>query len=307
MRVSSCDLLFGFLVNSKIKNRIMTLSIHEVLEAGLIYGGYSPKQRNRSYAQLLVWFKANYGAHPLVYCVLWEELDLIDRERNLKYFFLCLSWLKNYDTESILAGRWNLDEKTIRLWVEYYAECLSIICEGKIQLPDEWDDDIFVGVVDGTHSRCFKPSHPEFPFDASYKSHKLGKDGLAYEVMLDMKGNPIWINGPYPAGLPDIAIYNAQLGQIIPAGKLVIGDKGYQGPATCSVPNAYDTYDVREFKRGHRARMEQYNGRLKNFRVLENTFRSKGADRLAKHKMAFCAINAIVATQLSCGFPLFDP
>ena len=300
-------MLFGYLAKQQITNPIMLLCIDQMLQAGLILAGCTPKQRKRKYAQLLVWFKANYGAHPLVFCVLWEELEEFDFERSLKYFFLCLSWLKDYATESILAGRWNLDEKTIRLWTEYYGECLQILCEGKVKLPDDWGSDTFVGVVDGTHCGCYKPSHPEFPFDASYKSHKLGKDGLAYEVMINMIGLPIWINRPYPAGHPDIAIYNDQLGQIIPPGKLVIGDKGYQGPATCSVPNEYDCYDVREFKRGHRARMEQYNCRLKNFRILSNVFRSKGVDRLRKHKMAFYAVNAIVATQLLCGFPLFEP
>ena len=283
------------------------ITIDEILQAGLILAGYSKKQRNRKYDQLLVWFKANYGSHPLVYCVLWEELRPIDKERKLKYFFLCLSWLKNYDTEAILAGRWKLDDDTVRLWTNYYAECLQIMCDNKIKLPDEWGNNVFVGVVDGTHCRCYKPTHPEFPFDSTYKSYKLGKDGLAYEVMVDMNGRPIWINGPYPAGTPDISIYNEKLAGIIPEGKLVLGDKGYKGPKTCSIPYSYDTYSVREFKRGHRARMEQYNGQLLFFRILEDVFRSKAAGRLKKHKMIFHAVNAIVATQITCGFPLFNP
>ena len=51
---------------------------------------------------------------------------------------MTLLWLKNYDTEAILAGRFNLDEKTVRLWTEYYAECLAIHGKDKIKLPDEW-------------------------------------------------------------------------------------------------------------------------------------------------------------------------
>jgi hypothetical protein len=285
----------------------MPRSIDNILQIGLVLAGYNPKQRNRQYDQLITWFKANYGAHPLVVSILWEQLLSIDDEQNIKYFFLCLSWLKNYDTEAILAGRWQLEDDTVRLWTGHYAECLQILGEKKIKLPVEWPDDTFVGVVDGTHCRCYKPSHPEFPFDSSYKSYKLGKDGLAYEVMIDMSGLPIWINGPYPAGTPDIVIYKDKLGQLIPADKLVLGDKGYIGPANCSIPYWTDPYPLREFKRGHRARMEQYNGRLKNFRILEDVFRSKGAGRLEKHKTVFWAVNAIVITQLKSGFPLFDP
>ena len=103
------------------------ITTDQILQTGLILAGYNKKQRNRRYAQLVEWFCSNYGAHPLVYAVLWEELRSIDEERKLKYFFLTLLWLKNYDTEGILAGRFNLDEKTIRLWCEYYSECLDII------------------------------------------------------------------------------------------------------------------------------------------------------------------------------------
>jgi hypothetical protein len=283
------------------------ITVDQILQAGLILAGYDANQRNRVYAQRVEWFNANYGAHPLVYARLWEEIRSIDEERNLKYFFLALNWLKNYDTEAVLAGRFNLDEKTIRLWCEYYTECLEIICQQKIKLPRQWGAATFLGIVDGTHCRCYKPQHPEFPFDACYKSYKLGKDALSYEVMISMMGQPIWINGPFPAGRPDIKIFNAGLAALIPAGKLVLGDLGYRGPTVCSVPNEFDSYATKAFKRKHRARMEQYNGRLKNFKILENVFRVKGEGRLRKHKTVFYAVNAIVATQLTSGFPLFDP
>jgi hypothetical protein len=283
------------------------ITVEQILTAGLILAGYNRTQRDRTYAQRVVWFKGNYGSHPLVYCVLWEQLRTIDEERKLKYFFLTLAWFKNNDTEAILAGRFNLDEKTIRTWTEYYAECMAILCGDKIKLPNVWGAAILLGVIDGTHCRCYKPSDPEFPFAAIYKSFKLGKDALSYEVMLNMSGWPIWINGPYPAGTPDIVIFRDKLANRLPAGKLVLADSGYRGPENCMLSNAYDSYEVKAFKRKHRARMEQYNGRLKNFRILEDVFRLKGASRLEKHKRIFYAVNVIVATQLASGFPLFDP
>ena len=117
------------------------ITIEEILSAGLILAGYDRKQRNRKYVKRLVWFKANYGSHPLVYCVLWEQLHMIDEEQKLKYFFMTLLWMKNYETEAILSGRFNLDEKTVRLWLEYYAECLVIVVgKDKIKLPYEWGE-----------------------------------------------------------------------------------------------------------------------------------------------------------------------
>ena len=74
-----------------------------------------------------------------------------------------------------------------------------------------------------------------------------------------------------------------------------------------STPSQYESYYVKKFKRRHRARIEQYNGRLKNFGILAHVFRHKGDSRLTKHKVVFQAINVMVALQLKNGFPLFDP
>ena len=286
----------------------MPIDITDMLHLGLLLAGYNQRQRDRTYRQLLEWFAANFGCHPLVLCVLWERIEDIDGERKLLYFLITICWLKLYPTEAVMEARFNLDAKTIRGWIDYYSSVLEVYCDEVIVLPDSWGNDTFIGVVDGTHCRCYKPQHPEFPFDARYKSYKLGKDGLAYEVMIDMNGIPIWINGPYPAGTNDITIFRDSLIDHIPNDKLILGDKGYRGPnEITSTPNEYDTYDVREFKRKHRARMEQYNGRIKNFKILEHVYRIKGEGRMTKHRRDFKAVNSVVFTELKSGFPLFAP
>ena len=65
---------------------VSRITIQDILTAGLILAGYDQQQRNRNYAQRLVWFKANYGAHPLAYCVLWEELQMINDKQKIKHF-----------------------------------------------------------------------------------------------------------------------------------------------------------------------------------------------------------------------------
>lgn len=66
---------------------------------------------------------------------------------------MCLYWLKNYDTESALLVEYDLDEKDVRLWLWYYAECLEVLSGVKIVLPQRFDDNIpFPLAVDGTHS-----------------------------------------------------------------------------------------------------------------------------------------------------------
>ena len=303
-------LLFGLLTpHSQQTKLIMGVSTDQLLQLGLVLKGYTRKQRNRKYTQLLTWFKACYGEHPLVYVVLWHELKEVDGERKLNPYMMTLHWLKCYPTEAELAGDFNLDEKTIRLWTSHYSECIQLLKPAFIVFPtdDEWGETVFGGVVDGTHCRVMKPQHHKYPFDKRYKSHKFGKDAVTYEIMLDMKGIPRWVNGPHPAGKNDKLMYNEQLRQKVPDGKLLIADCGYDGCKKVSTPSNYESEALKEFKRNHRARIEHYNGRLKNFAILDGIFRTKGEKRMEKHKTVFDAINVIVTIAIKTGFPLFDP
>ena len=90
-----------------------TISVNEMLHAGLKLAGYNQRQRNNKYTTLLSWFKSCYGSHPIVYCVLWHKLRLIDEERKLQHFLMCLDWFKKYDVEAVLAGQYNLTEKKL--------------------------------------------------------------------------------------------------------------------------------------------------------------------------------------------------
>ena len=90
---------------------------------------------------------------------------------------------------------------------------------------------------------------------------------------------------------------------MIPAGKKVIADQGYNGePQLISTRNILDSQLIREFKSRARARHETFNGRLKTFSVLKNFFRQT----LDKHGPIFEAICVIVQFQLNHGGKLFD-
>ena len=49
------------------------------------------------------------------------------------YFFLSISWLRLYDTEHVMAGRWGFHEETIRNKVRNVVEKLAALAEEKIQ------------------------------------------------------------------------------------------------------------------------------------------------------------------------------
>ena len=75
-------------------------------------------------------------------------------------------------------------------------------------------------------------------------------------------------------------------------------------PKICSVKNLGDTRDVIviEFKSRSLAKHETFNGRLKCFGVLSQTYRHD----VDKHELVFNAVAVIVQAQLMHGHPLFE-
>ena len=129
---------------------------------------------------------------------------------------------------------------------------------------------------------------------------------MCYELAVSVYHNKlVWMNGPFPAGKPDITIFREEGGlkDKIPDGKRVIGDKGYRGEKDImALPNAHDTEEVRMFKGRARARQEGFNAKVKNFNALEHRFQHK----IEKHQTAFEAACVICQYQLENGSALFD-
>jgi hypothetical protein len=137
-------------------------------------------------------------------------------------------------------------------------------------------------------------------------SHKFNKAGLAYEVAVAIYHDQIcWVNGPFPAGQNDMRIFKKENGGLkskIPDGKRLIGDKGYTGePELMAAKNEFDPPEVKEFKNRSKARQETINQKLKSFAILSGVFRSKGKQRLKKHKAAFEACAVIIQYELDNG------
>lgn len=113
----------------------------------------------------------------------------------------------------------------------------------------------------------------------------------------------VWMNGPFKAGKPDIAIFNEGLTALIPDGRKVIGDNGYVGHKDkLTTPNRHDDPAVRKFKGRARARQESFNCRIKNYTILDKKFRHG----VPKHEIVFEAVCVICQYQLENGSPLFD-
>lgn len=164
------------------------------------------------------------------------------------------------------------------------------------------DDRAFYLSVDGTDFRIEEPTK----FDRTWFSHKYKKAAVKYEVALDMDGHIVWINGPFRGSENDLAIFRRGLLHHIPAGKLVIADRGYRGEAVISFPNPADDDNVKDFKSAVMARHETVNKRFKDFEILRATFRHNNGDPLGNHGPIFKAIAVITQVKLEEGEPLFD-
>ena len=95
-------------------------------------------------------------------------------------------------------------------------------------------------------------------------------------------------------------------------GKMLIADSIFKAGTNAdqkdeegmfSIPNSNDPEELRAFKSHARAWHETFNGRLKNFEILKQTFKSVDVE---KHGMAFRAISVIVQYQMDNGSPIFE-
>jgi len=157
--------------------------------------------------------------------------------------------------------------------------------------------------VDGVHCRVNEPSNPRYSKNPEFYSHKFKHSALDYEIGLSIFENKVvWINGPFPASMHDITVFRSKLKSMIPDGKKVIADNGYNGEQCISAPNSHDPPELRKFKSRARARHESFNSRLKNFKVLDEKFRHA----IGKHQVIFESVCVICQYQLENGSPLFD-
>lgn len=120
------------------------------------------------------------------------------------------------------------------------------------------------------------------------------------------------VEGPYRAGVNDILVFRMAEGISgkIPNGKMLIGDKGYAGErAKICLPSIHDSYDTGHYKSRARARHETFNKRIKDFRVLEDSYRHNGADAttiLKLHAVVFQSVYGVLVNYDLKYHPLFD-
>ena len=160
--------------------------------------------------------------------------------------------------------------------------------------------------MDGTDFKTWEPKHPTKPIDTKYALHKIKSAGLRYELGISVKtGRCVWIHGPFPAGTHDMTIFWKALKYKIGPKEAVIADRGYQtrrkDKKFMSTPSKIDDPEVDKFKSRARCRHEAYNGRIKHFASMEQTWKHSQE----KHMWAFTAVVVTIEYQLEHGSLLF--
>jgi hypothetical protein len=297
---------------------MMILDPETVFKHGLELAGHQwPHQSlERATNRDISRFRQAYGLGPNAIALVFQDVQsedilgsfAIDSPR-LTDVLMALSWLKTYPMEHNHSGRWKLCENTARTRTWHYVKTFQRLKNHKVIWicpdPNNPPDEAFICSVDGIHCQI---SEIRTKPDKNLCSYKNKKPGVVYELAIAVyESRLVWINGPFLAATNDLDVFRMPGGlkSKIPKGKRVIADQGYVGePEICAVRNPLDTKEVKELKKRAKARHEVFNGRLKDFAILSQRFRST-RDSLSKHKTVFEACCVLQQYDVEDNHPLF--
>lgn len=103
----------------------------DVLNFGLSLVGFRDERQKCSDALNLRRFRAHYGIGPKAVNALISDLKHYqpDKSLDLTCLFMTICWIKLYDTEEVMAGRWGFGEKYIREMVNDYLSRIQIYAQ----------------------------------------------------------------------------------------------------------------------------------------------------------------------------------
>ena len=303
----------------------MLLSPRDVLVKGFDFCAGLPNDFTGEWTQNETnMFKSHYGSTPVVLCSIWydlatnkiEGLKMTRKDKSDKGFLMFLVamhflWVypKNAKT---LGSRFGICDKNAsgeNLW--RWVRKIAILKCKKIVWDDSYDDPrgpIFIFTVDGTDYRVWEKKHPTLSLNTGECSHKFKHGALKYEIACDVyRSKVVWINGPFRGGESDKNIFGFALKGKVKCGKKVITDRVYGNKSSAedyeklSLPNPMDAPELNNFKSRARLRQETFNGRLKFFGALCQTFHHNPDN----HVHTFEAICVIVQYQMDHGSKLY--
>ena len=227
-------------------------------------------------------------------------------------FFVAHHFLWAYPKNGkILASAFSVCERTVQgenMW--RWVRMIAALKATKIVWPEEEYNDpnsqIFIISVDGTDFKVWERKHPMMPYHKGHYSHKFNHGALKYEIAMDVyRSKVVWISGPHRAGLHDKTIFVEKgLKDKISLGKKISSDRVYgsQNHIKLSLPNpSMDDLEVANFKARVRSHHESFNGHLKFYKSLSDTYHHTPDN----HVHEFEAISVTVQYQMDNDAKIF--
>jgi hypothetical protein len=268
-------------------------------------------------------FRSHYGADPITLANQWYDLCLTDipgakltpKERSLdglKRFLMAHFFLWQYPKNSVsFASRFKICERYARgehVW--YWVDKIAALKEKVIVWTEDLDamgTSVFSFSVDGTDFKAFEKKHPTLNQDKKDCSKKFNHGAMKYEIAMSVfEPRCVWIYGPHRGAKHDLTIFREQLKGKIKPWKKVIADSGYVSSQPDEImlcpPNTMDSKELAKFKSRARLRHETFNGRLKDYLILSQTYRHSRDH----HRSVVYAVAATIQYEMNNGAPIFD-
>jgi hypothetical protein len=304
-------------------SNMVLLSPNDVLKKGLTFLDVQFERKSDKHNRLV--FHKHYGSAPLDLAEMWYDLTVTDipqaqmddkekSEKGFRMFMITHFWLWTYPKNSNLtASRFKSCKRYLRgeplwKWIKRIAalKAKKIVWNASL---DDANTAVFAISIDGTDFKIWERKHPLVNVDRAQWSKKFNHGAAKYQVALSVFGAKcVHIAGPYRGGKHDLEVFR-QSGlkeKLAHNKKLALVDRGYRTArqdeqGMFSFPDNVDSKQLNNFKSRGRLRQETFNGRLKFFGCLSNTFRH-GFDN---HKFVFEAIVVIVQYQMDNGSEIY--
>jgi len=266
-------------------------------------------------------FKSNFGRHPLHLCRMWRDLQTTniveafmpeDEARSpngLKGFLMACHFCKTHGTVSVRASHFGgADRALCGILTWRFVFRFSALISFKVVWPDHFDETC-IGSLDGTVTATNEPRDPNERRNSKNYAKKVNGAGRNHEIVVDLwRSRCIHAKMSDQGSVHDLTAMRQELVNKIPPGKRIIVDKGYitfvnDEHLFLAFANPLDCEEVKLFKKEARARHENFNKRLKDYKCLKNCF----IHGIEKEMACFYAVVVMVQYAIEDTGPVGEP
>ena len=266
-------------------------------------------------------FKSNFGKHPLHLCRVWRDMQITNvveaflpeeearSEDGLKGFLMACNLCKTYGSVSTRASQFGgADRDLVGKLTWKFVFRIAALVTFKVVWPDNFNE-TFIASVDGTVTTNNEPRDPNVRKNTKNFAKKANMAGRNHEIAIDLwTSRCIHAKMSDRGSVHDLTAMRQELIDKIPVGKRVICDRGYTSfkngeHLKMSFPNPLDAQAVKEFKKNARARHENFNKRLKDYKCLKETF----IHGIEKEQACFNAVVVMVQHAIEDTGPYGEP